>query len=102
MILTPDYLRGFYDGVTHKDTPAADACRQIEKTFYTAKDSVIEAAKSLRRYCQERGPNCKDCPFSVDSRDTICALHDNLPEDWKLESMEKGGVRPRSVMGMCV
>lgn len=88
MILTVDYLRGFYDGVTHKDTPAADACRTIERNFYTATGSAIEAAKELRRYCRDRGPTCKNCPFSVNSKDTICALCDNLPEDWELEFIE--------------
>ena len=93
MILTPDYLRGFYDGVTHKDTPAADACRQVERTFYTATGSAIEAAKELRRYCRERGPYCKDCPFSVSGTGTICALRDDLPEDWKImKEGEPGGI----------
>ena len=88
MILTSDYLRGFYDGVTHKDTPAADACRQLERTFYTATGSAIEAAKELRRYCRDRGPTCKGCPFILDSPSNICTLKEDLPEDWKLEFME--------------
>lgn len=64
MILTLDYLRGFYDGVMHKDTPAADACRQVEKTFYTAKDSAIEAGKMRIRPPVVR---CKDCIYWQDN-----------------------------------
>ena len=82
MILTLDYLRGFYDGVTHKDTPAADACRQVERTFYTAAGSAIEAAKELQRFCLDAGGNCKGCPFKADSPETICVLRDDLPQDW--------------------
>ena len=87
VLLTADYLRGFYDGVTHKDTPAADACREIEKNF-TAKGSAIEAARELRRYCRERGPACNGCPFVLDSPSNICTLNADLPEYWKLEFME--------------
>lgn len=65
MILTPDYLRGFYDGVTHKDTPAADAFRQVERNFYTAAGSAIEAAKELRRYCRDRGGGVQELPVRV-------------------------------------
>lgn len=88
MILTLDYLRGFYDGVTHKDTPAADACRQVERTFYTATGIAIEAAKELRRFCRDYGDECKGCPFLLDSPSNICTLKADLPEDWKLEFME--------------
>lgn len=91
MILTPDYLRGFYDGVTHKDTPVADAFRQVERTFYTATGSAIEAAKELRRYCRDRGAACKNCPFVLDSPSNICTLNADLPEDWKPEFMEGDG-----------
>jgi len=80
MILTLDYLRGFYDGVTHKDTPAADACRQVEKII-TA-ENVKDAARTLRRFCLDAGGNCKGCPFIADSPDTICVLRGDLPEDW--------------------
>lgn len=88
MIFTTDYMRGFYDGVTYKEGPVADACRTIERNFYTATGSAIEAAKELRRYCRDRGPTCKGCPFILDSPSNICTLKEDLPEDWKLEFME--------------
>ena len=78
--LTPEYMQGFIDGATQK---RKEKEREMAVTFF-----AIKAAETLRRYCRERGPSCKGCPFSVDSKDTICVLHGDLPEDWKLEFME--------------
>lgn len=80
MILTLDYLRGFYDGVTHKDTPAADACRQVEKII--TGENATAAAEVLQRFCLNAGGNCKGCPFKADSPETICVLRGDLPQDW--------------------
>jgi len=78
VILTPDYLRGFYDGVTHKDTPAADACKHV----YTQTE-LKKAARLLHEYCQKR-TNCRGCQF--DGIDTgLCRIGDyTTPERWEV------------------
>lgn len=63
----------------------------INKTKREEGGSAIEAAKELRRYCRERGPACKGCPFVLDSPSNLCTLKADLPEDWKLEFMEGDG-----------
>ena len=78
--LTPEYMQGFIDGATQK---RREKEKEMAVTFH-----AIKAAETLRRYCRERGPHCKGCPFVLDSPSNLCTLNADLPEDWKLEFME--------------